>query len=164
MIFDRLLALGVHVRLDGADVVLSGAVTDEIVPEVRRAKPALVVELLRRRARGLKDFIDGDSSYEERIRKMAEYQETVEKLQEAEVRLFDSWKASGFTVLWSVLLGEFLVVGDGPPPAGSEDFTVYTWSEVEALKDAAPDQVKRVHQIKRAFAGRVETVAEKATA
>ncbi|MGA2764341.1 MAG: hypothetical protein ABSG17_13355 [Spirochaetia bacterium] len=157
-ILTRLSALRCRAELSKDGVSIVGAVKnipEELKAAARRAKPALVVELLREKARALHDTIDGDAPYEKRLARLLEYQETTDKLAQAQERLFASWREAGFTVTWSALVEEFILVGDAPPPPGSEGFVVYSLGEVEALKDASPERVIQAHKVKKAFAGTV---------
>ena len=157
-ILDRLPAIGCRVELSPAGIAVVGAVgrlTADLKAAIRCAKHALVVELLRRKAWELKDFIDGDGPSAERVARMREFMETCDRLAEARTRLFDSWRHAGFTIIWSPLVEEFILVGDDSPPPGSEGCAVYCWAEVETLRDASPERVQDVHRVKKLFGGRV---------
>lgn len=137
------------------------AVPSELFAEARRVKPALVVDLLQEKAWALRNFIDGDAPLADRLSRAAAYQDTVDRLAKAQGRLFDSWRAAGFTVVWSRLVEEFLLVGDGEPPPGSEAMAVYAWEEAKALEGADPESVRQAHRAKRAFGGKVESRRER---
>jgi hypothetical protein len=118
------------------------------------AVPPLLVALLKERAEALRAFIDaGTATYAERMARLPKYLKTVDHLAEAEQGLFVWWLQSGFLVLWSRLVEDFILVGDGPPPAGSEANAVYSWSEIAALKGMCPEDVAQAHRIKRIFSG-----------
>jgi hypothetical protein len=137
-------------------VEYEGEPPTELMAEVRRRRAALKVDLLRERAWALRDYIDSDAPLAERLSRVAEYQEAVERLAEAEDLLFGLWRSAGFVILWSSLLEEFVLVGNGSPPPGSEGFVVYEWPEVEALKDVPLERVVAAHRVKKAFAGMVQ--------
>jgi hypothetical protein len=144
--------------LDSEGVAIVGQtdrLTAELVAEARSLKPALVVELLREQVRNLVAFIDGDAALAEREAKLPELLAVEDRLSAAQADLWTSWRPAGFTILWSALVEEFVLVGDAPPPPGSEGVAVYTWAEVEALKDAAPERVRAAQKLKKAFNGTV---------
>jgi hypothetical protein len=153
-ILGRLADLGCRVELSNGGVSILGPVEKiptELMAAARRSKPAIIVELLRQKASRLRDFIDGDASFSERLAKLPEYQEVTDELATAQEKLFDYYRALGFKVVWSVLLEEFVLVGDGSPPQGTESYVTYSWAEVEALKDANSQHVRNVHRIKKTF-------------
>ena len=125
----------------------------ELVAEARRCRAALLVELLRAKAWELRGVIDGQATYEQRVAKIAEFQETTDRLAEAQERLLDSWGSAGFKVVWSALVEEFILVGDGLPPPGSEGYAVYTWAEVATLRETDSETIRSAHRVKKAFAG-----------
>ncbi len=61
--------------------------------------------------------------------------------------------------MWSALVEEFIVIGDPPPPPGSEALVHYTWEEAEALRNASPEHVIAAHRVKKAFKGEVRPCA-----
>jgi hypothetical protein len=157
-ILTRFAALGCRAELSDGGVAVVGSVEkipEELKEAARSAKPALVVELLREKAWALRDFIDGDAPLAQRLARMVEYQETTDRLAEAQDRLFKYWQEQEFTVMWSPVVEEFILTGDGDPPPGSEGFAIYTWVEVEALKGASVETVRSAHKIKKVFAGTV---------
>jgi hypothetical protein len=122
---------------------------------LREAKPALLVYALRVKWTDLLSVVDGGAPYEQRLARMPELLATQERLAAAQEVLFASWRKAGFTVVWSSLLEEFLLVGDNPPPSGSDEVVVYRWEEVVALAEAGETRVKQVHSLKRFFKGAV---------
>jgi hypothetical protein len=147
-----------RIELDREGVAIVGQtdrLTAELVAEVRRLKPALVVELLREQARNLVAFIDGDAPLAERQAKLSELLAVEDRLSAAQKALWDSWHDAGFKIIWSPIVEEFILVGDGSPPPGGQGIVVYTWAEVEALKDAAPEHVIAAHKLKKEFNGTV---------
>jgi len=129
--------------------------TPDLVAEARKLKPALKVELLREQAWNLVAFIDGDAPLAERQVKLPKLLAVEDRLSTAQEALWASWRRAGFTILWSSIVEEFILVGDAPPPPGSESMAVYTWAEIAALKDAAPERVIAAHKVKKAFAGTI---------
>jgi hypothetical protein len=158
VLLSRLSERGCRIELDSEGVAIVGQtdrLTAELIAEARRLKPALVVELLREQVRNLVGFIDGDASLAERKEKLPEFLTVQDRLSSAEAALWASWRQAGFSIVWSPLVEEFILVGDAPPPPGSEGIAVYAWAEVASLKDATPERLQAVHKLKKAFSGTV---------
>jgi hypothetical protein len=154
----RLEYIGCWPELVGNGVRIMGQterLASELLAEARRIKPALLVELLRKQAWDLAAFMDGDALLTERQAKLPELLAVEDRLSAAQEALWTSWRRAGFTILWSPLVEEFILVGDAPPPPGSEGMAAYSLAEVEALKEAAPERVIAAHKLKKVFSGAV---------
>lgn len=159
-ILARLEAQGCHVKVEGDKVILveSGPPpAPNLKAEARKAKPAIRYALLRKQAEELAAFVDGDSPLPERQAQLSELLALQDRLAAAQEELWESWRRDGFTILWSALVEEFILVGDSSKPPGSEAIVLYTREEVEALKDACPERVIQAHRVKKAFGGTIAT-------
>lgn len=155
-VLSRLSQIGCRPVLEHGELHVRGAVDAlpaDLLAALRQAKPALIIELLRKQAWDLAAFIDGNTPLAERQARLPELLAVEDRLSAAEEQLWASWWRAGFTILWSPLVEEFILVGDAPPPPGSEGMAVYTWAEVEALKAASPERVIAAHKLKKAFNG-----------
>ena len=157
-VLTHLAEIGCSASVEGDKLILTGP-TDKIpaslLAELRRAKPAIRYALLREKADKIVAFIDGDSPLAKRQEQLSELLSVQERLSAVQSELWAAWRKAGFTVLWSALLEEFVLVGDPPPPPGSEGTVLYSWPEVEALVSAAPERVMEAHRIKKAFTGKI---------
>lgn len=154
----RLSTLGCRVELTERSVKIVGAVDtvpSSLMTEARRAKLAIRYALLREQAEALGSLIDGDFPLTQRKKKLPELLAVENMLAASQGALWASWRQEGFSVVWSALLEEFILVGDAPPPPGSEGMALYSWEEVQTLKDASPVQVREAHRVKKLFAGKV---------
>ena len=154
----RLSALGCRAELTEGSVKVVGEVDrvpTSLMAEARRAKLALRHTLLRQQAQALVAIIDGDTPLAQRQVKLPELRVVEERLFAAQKALWASWRQDGFLILWSTVLEEFILVGDPPPPPGSEALALYTRAEVEAMKVVSPEAVVQAHRVKKAFRGMV---------
>ena len=126
-----------------------------LMSEARRSKQALRYTLFRQRAEALRASIDGDFSLTERQARVPGLLAFEEKVTRAQAELWSFRRRDGFTILWSSLIGEFILVRDGSPQPVSEALAFYSWFDVEALRDASPEMVIEAHRVKKVFAGRV---------
>lgn len=143
---------GCRIEIDNEGVAIVGQtdrLTAELVGEARKLKPALLVELLREQAEALTASVEGDAPLAERQARLRELLAVEERLTRAQLELWASWRRDGFTILWSPLVEEFILAGGGPAPPGHEGLVVYSWDEVEAMKDASPEAVVRAHRVKK---------------
>lgn len=157
-ILERLGGLGCQAIVEGEGIRVVGPterIPSDLMAEARRTKLAIRLVLLRNQGEKLAAFIDGDTPLSERQAHLPELMALQEKIAVAQEDLWAAWRREGFTILWSPLVEEFVLVGDSTPPPGSEGYAVYTWAEVAALKDAAPERVVAAHKIKKAFSGMV---------
>jgi hypothetical protein len=155
----QLAAVGCKIELTNSGASIVGPVQDltsDLRATARQAKSALIVELLRDKAHALKDFIDGDNPLAQRLSRLPDYLETLDRLADAQERLFDSWRKAGFKIMWIRAVEQFILVGDGDPPSGSENFAIYSSTEVAALKSASFSEIVKAHEIKKLCAGTVK--------
>ena len=159
----QLLRVGCRVVLEENELHIRGdldRLPSDLLAVVRRAKAALCVALLEEKARELTAFVDGDTPLSERQAKLPELSVLLDRLSAAQEELWASWRREGFAITWNPLVEEFILVGNGPPPLGAERFVKYDRQEAEALQHTVPEQVRRIHKLKKTFTWRVAVERE----
>lgn len=115
-------ARGYWVKIQGEKAILTGqapAPPPELLAEARRVKPALIVEVLLAKERELRAFIDSEAPLAERLARVPEYSRLLDEIGAAREELLACWRPAGFTILWSALVEEFILVGEGSPHLGA---------------------------------------------